>query len=281
VLSHEIISLPSASTLAAQRTALAGRESAPRGVAVIADPVFEQTDERVKPSARSSIKPSRAGTEEPAAREPAATRMLQHLSGKSGASGGLAVPRLPYTRQEAESILAVARGAANLKAVNFEASRATVTGGELKQYGYVHFATHGYIDAEKPGLSAIVLSLVNERGEAQDGFLRAQEVYNLELPAELVVLSACETGLGKEVRGEGLIGFTRGFTYAGAERVIVSLWNVSDKGTAELMGRLYRGLLREGKHPAAALRAAQAAMLNQEGWSAPYYWAAFVQHGDW
>jgi CHAT domain-containing protein len=211
--------------------------------------------------------------------------MLEHLSVKSAASGanpgGLTVPRLPYTRQEAESILKAARSLANLKAVNFDASRATVKDGGLSQYRYVHFATHGYIDAERPGLSALVLSLVDERGQARDGFLRVQEVYDLELSAELVVLSACETGLGKEVRGEGLIGFTRGFTYAGAERVIVSLWNVSDKGTAELMGRLYRGLIQEGQRPAAALRAAQIALWKDENWRAPYYWAAFVQHGEW
>ena len=116
---------------------------------------------------------------------------------------------------------------------------------------------------------------------ARDGFLRAHEVYNLSLPADLVVLSACETGLGKEIRGEGLVGLTRGCMYAGAARVAVSLWSVSDKATADLMRGFYEAMLKRGERPAAALRAAQLEMLKQKAWSAPYYWAAFVLQGEW
>jgi CHAT domain-containing protein len=151
----------------------------------------------------------------------------------------------------------------------------------LSNYRYVHFATHGYIDSERPDLSAIVLSLVDENGKPEDGFLRAREIYNLDLPAELVVLSACETGLGKEIKGEGLVGLTRGFMYAGARRVVVSLWNVNDKATAELMARFYRGMLRDKKTPAAALRSAQIEMSRQRQWQSPYYWSAFVLQGEW
>jgi CHAT domain-containing protein len=107
------------------------------------------------------------------------------------------------------------------------------------------------------------------------------DIYNTRLSADLVVLSACQTGLGKEVRGEGLMGLTRAFLYAGAPRVIVSLWNVNDRATAELMAALYSGMLREGKSPAAALRAAQLEMRKRKGFESPYYWAAFVQHGEW
>jgi len=145
----------------------------------------------------------------------------------------------------------------------------------------VHFATHGYVDTSRAGLSAIVLSLIDEKGKPQDGFLRTHDIYNLKLPAELVVLSACETGLGKEVRGEGIEGLTRGFMYAGARRVVVSLWNVNDKATASLMQRLYLGMLRGKKTPAAALRAAQIEMLRSKQWQSPYYWAAFVMQGEW
>jgi CHAT domain-containing protein len=103
----------------------------------------------------------------------------------------------------------------------------------------------------------------------------------MKLPAELVVLSACQTGLGKEVRGEGLIGLTRGFMYAGARRVVVSLWSVNDKATADLMEKFYRRMLRDNERPAAALRAAQIEMWKQKQWQSPYYWSAFVIQGDW
>jgi len=156
-----------------------------------------------------------------------------------------------------------------------------VTSGELSKYRYVHFATHGVLDSERPGLSALVLSMVDEQGKPQDGFLRANDIYNLRLPAELVVLSACQTGLGKEIKGEGLVGLTRGFMYAGAARVVVSLWSVNDKATADLMTRFYQKMLKQGERPAAALRSAQVEMWKQKQWQSPYYWAAFTLQGEW
>jgi CHAT domain-containing protein len=107
------------------------------------------------------------------------------------------------------------------------------------------------------------------------------EIYTLRLNADLVVLSACQTGLGKEVRGEGLIGLVRGFMYAGAPRVMASMWEVDDAATAELMKLFYRGVLIEKLTPAAALRAAQIKMLSKKHWQAPYYWGAFVLQGEW
>jgi CHAT domain-containing protein len=151
----------------------------------------------------------------------------------------------------------------------------------LSQYKYVHFATHGYLDSEQPELSAIVLSMVNEQGKPEDGFLRVHDIYNLQLPADVVVLSACQTGLGKEIKGEGLVGLTRGFMYAGAARVVVSLWSVSDKATAELMARFYTKMLTDKMRPAAALRAAQLETAQGKTWNSPYYWAGFVIQGDW
>lgn len=271
ILDHELISLPSASALTIQRLGLQNRKPAPNAVAVIADPVFSATDERLA-----------ARTKTAAAREargdgPANTRLIEHLADDSG----LIIRRLKFTRQEADQILAEAPRARNLRAVDFKANRAMATGTELSKYRYVHFATHGYIDSERPDLSAIVLSLVDEDGKPEDGFLRAHDIYNLNLPAELVVLSACETGLGKQIKGEGLVGLTQGFMYAGARRVVVSLWNVNDKATAELMARFYRGMLREKKTPAAALRTAQIEMSQQRQWRSPYYWAAFVLQGEW
>ncbi|MBA2525376.1 MAG: CHAT domain-containing protein [Pyrinomonadaceae bacterium] len=268
---HEIISLPSASALAIQRQGLAHRKPAPNAVAVIADPVFSAADERLGAQAKTgAVKQSQADGA-------ANTRIIEHLAEDSG----LIIRRLKFTRQEADQILAEAPRAKSFRAIDFKANRATATGGELSKYRYVHFATHGYIDSERPDLSAIVLSLVDAEGKPQDGFLRAHEIYNLNLPAELVVLSACETGLGKEIKGEGLVGLTRGFMYAGARRVVVSLWNVNDKATAELMARFYRGMLKENKTPAAALRTAQMEMSRQRQWQSPYYWAAFVLQGEW
>jgi len=268
---HEIISLPSASTLAIQRQGLLNRKPAPNNVAVIADPVFSSGDQRVGAAARTVAAKAAQGDES------AGTRILEHLADDSG----LVIRRLKFTRQEADQILAEAPRGKNLRAIDFKANRTTATGGELSKYRYVHFATHGYIDSERSDLSAIVLSLVDEEGKPQDGFLRVLDIYNLNLPAELVVLSACETGLGKEIKGEGLVGLTQGFMYAGARRVVVSLWNVNDKATADLMARFYRGMLREKKTPAAALRTAQIEMSRQKQWQSPYYWAAFTLQGEW
>jgi CHAT domain-containing protein len=145
----------------------------------------------------------------------------------------------------------------------------------------VHFATHGILNSKQPELSGVVLSLLDEQGKPQNGFLRLHDVFNLNLPAELVVLSACETGLGEEVKGEGLVGLTRGFMYAGSPRVVVSLWSVDDEATSQLMVKFYKKMLQDGLKPAAALRAAQIEMWEQKQWQAPYYWAAFTLQGEW
>src|SRR5262249_54217113 len=190
------------------------------------------------------------------------------------ASGDASLPRLPFSREEAEAILAVAEDLATLKALDFKASREIATSGDLGLYKVVHFATHGLLDAEHPELSGLVFSLVDPAGQPQDGFLRLHQIYNLHLPADLVVLSACQTALGREVTGEGLVGLTRGFMHAVATRVVASLWQVDDVATAELMARFYRGMFKQGLRPAAALRAAQIDIWKHKQWQAPYYWGA-------
>ena len=281
IVGHEVVSLPSASALAIQRTELAGRHFAPKMLAVIADPVFDRTDERFKSLATEASDKEQAQT---IAFNDA--RSIEHLAEKSDDESGvttrrLVIPRLPFTRQEADQLLALTPKTSSFRAMDFEASRATVLDPALGQYRYVHFATHGYLDSERPGLSSLVLSMVDAQGKPQDGFLRANDIYNLKLPAELVVLSACQTGLGKEIKGEGLVGLTRGFMYAGAARVVVSLWNVNDKATADLMTKFYQKILKQGERPAAALRAAQVEMWKQKQWQSPYYWAAFTMQGEW
>jgi CHAT domain-containing protein len=189
--------------------------------------------------------------------------------------------RLPFSRQEAQAILAAAPPHTALPALGFDANRSAATGAALADYRIVHFATHALLDTRRPELSGIVLSLVDRQGHRQDGFLRLHDIYNLRLGADLVVLSGCQTGLGKEMKGEGLVGLTRGFMYSGAPRVVASLWPVDDLATAELMKRFYRAMFVQKLSPAAALRAAQQELAASRQWHAPYYWAAFVLHGDW
>lgn len=281
IVEHEIVSLPSASTLSVIRRELAGRKSAPKTVVALADPVFMKNDERVKGSrtmttGNAKDAPPRAGAESMKELE-----LVEAAEDTGVSSGGLYVPRLPGSRQEAKEIVAMVPAAERKLALDFEASREVATSAELSQYRYVHFSTHGFLNSVHPELSGIVFSLVNERGDSQDGFLRAHEVFNLKLPAEVVVLSACQTGIGKEVKGEGLVSLTRGFMYAGSPRVVVSLWSVGEIGTAELMVRFYREMLKGGKRPAEALRAAQVSLMKEKKWQSPFYWAAFTLQGEW
>jgi len=145
----------------------------------------------------------------------------------------------------------------------------------------VHFATHGFVDDVRPQLSGLVLSLVDRTGQPQDGFLRLRDLYNLRLPVGLVVLSGCRTGLGTEVRGEGLLGIVRAFMHAGAPRIVASVWDVDDRATAIFMKAFYEAMLTSGRAPAAALHDAQLALRSHERWSDPFYWAAFILEGEW
>ena len=247
---HEIVSLPSASVLAVLRRETMRRAEAGRSVAVFADPIFEFDDPRLRARGRPE--------------------------GKDGRW-----PRLPATRQEADAIIAAAPPGLTLKRTGFDASRSAVLEPSLAQYRIIHFATHGVVDNENPGLSGLILSLYDEKGQARDGFLRLHDIYSLHLPAELIVLSACSTALGKQVKGEGLTGMVRGFLYAGAKRVVASLWKVDDEATGELMRRFYVEMLQTKHSPAAALRQAQLEMWRQDRWQAPFYWAAFSLQGEW
>jgi CHAT domain-containing protein len=282
VVEHEMVRLPSASTLAVLRRETEGRKAANKSVAVLADPVFEPDDPRVM---RDEAETGKATGEDPpeAPRAPTVVSDLRRALRDIGFTqeGRLRIPRLPSTRQEAETIIAAAPPDASFKAVDFRASRATATNPDLGQYRIVHFATHGLLNHEHPELSGVILSMVDEQGRPQDGFLRLHDIYNLELPVDLAVLSACSSGLGKQVRGEGLVGIVRGFMYAGAERVVASLWRVDDEATGELMKIFYREMLEEGLPPAAALRKAQITMWRQSEWRRPFYWAAFVLQGEW
>jgi CHAT domain-containing protein/tetratricopeptide (TPR) repeat protein len=268
VAQHEVVIAPSAATIAALRRETAGRRPAAKTLALFADPVFEADDPRV---ARGSTQ--RRGT------PPQAPVLVASTAGRAATRD---VPgRLPQTRREAMAIAALLPASDRRVVTDFAASRQAVLDGRLAEYRIVHFATHGLIDAAQPGLSSLALSLVDEHGAPVDGYLRMQDIYNQRLPVDLVVLSACRTALGGEMRGEGLIGLTRGFMYAGARGVVASLWQVDDAATSALMTRFYRHLLVDRLRPAAALRAAQRELAAEPRWSAPYFWAGFVVQGDW
>ena len=270
---HEVVNAPSASVVAVIRREAAGRAAGGRTVAVLADPVYGADDPRVR------RKPERTPVEVGAGANATPSVLGRSLRSMGGTAGSLT--RLPFSRREADAIAALVPPAAARKALGFEASRETALSPDLRQYRIVHIAAHGLLDTRRAELSGVVLSLVDEDGNAKDGFLRFHDVYNMKLGADLVVLSGCQTGLGKDLQGEGLVGLTRGFMYAGARRVVASLWQVDDESTAELMKRFYRALLKEGRRPPDALRQAQLELSRHPRFSAPFYWAGFALQGDW
>jgi CHAT domain-containing protein/Tfp pilus assembly protein PilF len=276
---HEVVLLPSASVLAELRRQALQRAPAPKAVAVLADPVFDSQDERIKRTGEGDS-PGERLPSPPAEHAQTALRSLSPGRGPSLAPSAYR-DRLLWTRMEAAQIMKVTPAGEGLQALDFEASRATALSPQLARYRVVHFATHALSDSEHPESSGLVLSLFDRRGRPQNGFLGLEQIYGLHLPAELVVLSACDTGLGREIDGEGLIGLVRGFMYAGATRVMASLWSVDDEVTAQLMGAFYKSLEQDRLSPVAALRAAQRQVRKDGRSSSPYYWAAFQLEGDW
>jgi CHAT domain-containing protein/tetratricopeptide (TPR) repeat protein len=254
MVNHEVVTLPSLSALALRRQENSASRPAAMTALVIADPVFDREDTRVAAGSTASER------------------------------GRLSLPlaRLPFTLDEARAVAAALPPSQTRLALGFDARKSLLTGPDAAHFRVVHIATHGLLDAQSPELSGLVLSRVDSTGREQDGFLRLYEIFNLNLPADLVVLSACRSGLGKQIRGEGLLGLTRAFMYAGAARIVVTQWNVDDEATAELMRHFYEFQFGPQRmRPAAALRGAQIAMWRQPRWRSPYFWGAFVFHGEW
>lgn len=267
IVSHEIVMLPSASifaTLKNNRSHL----SPTKTLAVFADPVFGDEDERVRNKLiKNSLHNNQlSSTGIYRVNSPFAEQLF---------------PRLPNTLDEATQIASLTSSSSNIQSSGFSANRQDILQTDLEQYRLIHFATHGILDAEKPERSGLLLSAFDDKGELQRGLLSTSDMFNMQLSADLVVLSGCRTGLGKQIRGEGLIGLTGGLMYAGAERVAVSLWSVDDQATTALMSQVYKGMLRENLSPAKALRKAQLDMLKHSRWQNPYYWAAFILQGEW
>jgi CHAT domain-containing protein len=257
--SHVISSLPSASFLVGMRERLASRRPAPKELALLADPVFGSEDKRLTRLGKVTLQSS----EETG--EPTVGRL----------------DRLIFSGEEARRILRLFPPDSSFKAVGFEASRKTVLDRALAGYRIIHITTH-FIGGDHPDFTGLMLSRYDERGMPIEGLVRASEIYDLRLPADLVVLSACGSGLGPRVRGEGPMGMTRAFFHAGAKRVVVSLWDVADNTTAELMTRFYRQMLDGHLAPADALRAAQLSMATDRNpkLRSPHAWGAFVLQGE-
>ena len=268
LVNHEIVNLPSVTAIAIHRRDLNKRPPAPKTLAVLADPVFAGDDERI------TGKPPSLGPEVNL-EQSTLQRAMRNLK-RTGWG------RLLGTLTEAEQILKLVSPDQSLHAFSFDANYNFATSQQLKQYQFLLFATHGFADPINPELSGIILSQIDKQGKPQTpGILRLGDIFNLDWNAKLVVLSACETGVGKDVQGEGLMGLTRGLMYAGAKTAVVSLWQVNDNATSQLMPQFYTAMLQQKVSPTVALRESQLKLWRQEKWQNPYYWAAFTLQGEW
>ncbi|HMW03237.1 MAG TPA: CHAT domain-containing protein, partial [Acidobacteriota bacterium] len=267
---HELVVLPSATALLVKRQQPAvPPQPQSKKVLVVADPVFDLQDSRV-----AEISKHRPASE-------AMVVEAQNLKSLTEPSTRNTIKRLVFTRQEAAQISRLLKPDEAKQLLDFDASRQSVLAENLNDYRMLHFATHGVFNRQTPELSGLILSQVNRNGEPENGFLSLTDVFNLRLNADLVVLSACQTALGKDYWGEGMVGLTRGFLYAGTNRVMSSLWMVDDSATSELMAEFYRRMLGKDRlSPAAALRAAQLRMLSRPNRKHPFYWAAFQVQGE-
>lgn len=256
---NEIVFLPSASVLASLREM---KPSGNKTLAVFADPVFDSQDSRI---ARNSV-----GGE-----------TLKTGSVLRDFRLGEDLPRLLASRQEAGNIAAFVDDNQRSVKLGFEANLENIETAKLSDYRILHFATHGILNTKQPELSGLVFSLYDEKGNPQRGFLSLNDIYNFDLSSDLVVLSACQTALGKDVRGEGLIGISRGFFYAGSKRIVASLWKVDDSATAEFMKRFYKNHLQKGMPASQALKQTKVEMKKIRRYQSPFFWSAFILLGDW
>ncbi len=253
---HEVLHLPSASTLAVLRRPAGLPSAAPVDMLLLADPVFNPLDPRFDPA------------------------IGRWAAGLPRQPQDLDLERLPGSGREAQIIAALLPAERVTVASGFDARRQRLLAAEAGGARLLHIATHGLIDASRPSASGLMLSRWSAAGQPVDGFLSLEDIYAMQLDADLVVLSGCRTAFGKEVRGEGLVGLSRGFLQAGSRAVVASLWQVEDAATAELMRHFYTALLRDQLSPSAALRLAQRRLATDPEFHDPFFWAGFVVQGD-
>jgi CHAT domain-containing protein len=248
---HQLLQLPSSSSLALLQRQTSNR---PASIAILADPIFSSDDSRVRvfapPKPSSDAPPNPGDLRALNLSRAAATLATNPLKPQTWAP-------LPGTRREAEAIQRLFPPQQAMVALDEQANLRLAQDPKLARYSILHLATHGIFNTQEPALSGLVLSLVDREGKSQDGFLQFADVFNLKLAADMVVLSACESGLAEQVKGEGLVGLTRGFLYAGSSRVLVSLWKVDDAATAKFMESFYKALLQRRLPPSQALVVAQ------------------------
>jgi CHAT domain-containing protein len=258
VVRHEITLTPSLSVFLSRKSE-AQFNSFKGEVAIVADPVFDAADPRA-----ASLRVEAAKHDPHPAQD---------------GETAVAIPRLLYSGHEANSIQEIVRKAAGkdhvFLAQGFDASIDTVLSPAMQQYRIWHLATHGVYDETMPEFSGLVFSLVRPDGGSRFGFLKAYDIARLNVHAELVVLSACDSAAGEKLSGEGIMGLSYSFLHAGAREVVSTLWNVDDAKSRELMIAFYKELMRNGGNAAAALRHAQLTVMRQFQSSAPYYWAGF------
>lgn len=273
ISTYEIISIPSLSliqTLQKVHSKQTGQKELSRKIAVIADPIFEKKDPRVVHNTNTDYSFSKVEKEN--------LKVVKNLQDLNRTGENL--ERLPGTRIEAESIRKNLKKFEVKIILDFDSNLLFVVNENLEKYSIIHIATHAFINNNDPELSGLVLSLVDTQGNEQPGFLTVNQILGLKLEADLVVLSACETGIGRYANGEGVMSFSRSFFYAGAKRIVTSLWKVDDEFTAEFMAKFYTNI-SNGENYANALRLAQTSMIKQKRWADPFYWAAFQIQGYW
>src|SRR5215208_2839283 len=273
VASYEVINAPSASILGQLRQEKQNRRPSSRILAAFGDPVFASNYAQFKNSRSSEVMAAQTDKPESWGRAWRDIEMTADFIDPSS------IQPLIYSKFELRNLREIA-GPESLVARGFNASRQVLQNTDLSKYAILHFATHGVLNPNSPENSGFFLSMVDTAGQSQDGFISMQDVYSLHAPVDLVVLSACRTGLGKDVRGEGLIGLTRGFMHAGASSVVASLWKVDDEATAELMKHFYVNMLQKGMRPAEALRVAQNTLRQNPHWQSPHFWASFTLQGE-
>jgi CHAT domain-containing protein len=224
-------------------------------VALVADPVFDREDARVR--VQSSKQRAFDETE---------IENVRYVA---------MLPRLMGTADEANAIARLAGPKRAYKALGFDASVATILGRKMLDYRIWHLATHGVFDETTPSFSGMVFSLVDSAGRPVYGYLKAHDIAILDLPTDLVVLSSCDSAAGENLSGEGVMSLSYAFLHAGVKQVVGSLWSADDNRSVGLMTDFYAGMLKNGEHPAEALRQAQLKAMNTPTTSAPYYWAGF------
>jgi len=279
---QQLLQLPSSSTLALLRERPNGSTAkTSKSIAILADPIFSANDGRLQIIAGQSPRRTTAEGRTGPPKSIADIAYQRTMESEMDCDNTPTYCRLKHTRDEASAIQSTFPAGRTRLALDTDANRQLATAAAMDQYAYLHVATHGIFNSNEPSLSGLLLSRVDRQGRATDGLLQLGDIFNLRLNSDLVVLSACETGRGTEIKGEGLVGMTRGFLYAGSQRVVASLWKVDDAATATFMQQFYHNLITEKQSPSQALRSTQLFMQSHKTWASPFYWSAFVLQGEW